>query len=262
MNKLINLVISALNDLNITLPIFITVSGIVISLISFLLARKAYIKNNEKNLQKERRTFINDCKPLINNEELTPHQEIMLINSYFLIKGEPLDIFKLKDLMCLSKSYFTLNHFISAGHLINIKDNKIIKKSENRFISLFKKLWTITLFSTVIVIYFSIIFGIPKLLNTFLTEENKNGVALLYIIVVLIGMSVMLWAFNRLLPLMDSIYPLKQLLKLNELARLNNYQLQKGKPVKPCKSTTYKKVQVVIPRKFPKRYTVRLTSRE
>ncbi|CAM0554248.1 hypothetical protein EHLJMEHL_04344 [Vreelandella titanicae] len=252
MNELITQLISTLNDLKITLTIFSTASGITISFIGFLLALKAYKKNKEKSHQNERRTFVNDCEPLINNKSLTAHEEMLLINSYHSIKGDKLDVDKLKKLTQLSKTYATLNHFILAGNLIEIKNNRVIKKPTSIFIRILRKIKAISLSAIVLGFYFLAVFGIPNFLNQFVTDETKNGVALLYIILVSVGISVMLWAFKHLIPIIDSIYPLKQLLLLNQLPCKNHDQEDKDN-IKP-QEVVSKPNRAVIPRKFPKRY--------
>tara|TARA_R110001606_G_C15239598_1_gene636059 strand:- start:30 stop:545 length:516 start_codon:yes stop_codon:yes gene_type:complete len=165
MNEFITQLIFTLNSLKITLPIFSKASLLTISLVGVLLSIKAYIKNKNKNHQDERRRFINDCKPLINNETITDHEEMLLINSYYSIKGHRLDIAKLKKIVNLSKTYATLNHFILAGHLIEIENNKIVKKPANAFMRIYRKIKAISLSSTVLGFYLLAVFGIPNYLK-------------------------------------------------------------------------------------------------
>ena len=184
MNELVSQLIFKLSSLNITLPIFSKASLLAISLIGVTLSIKVYLINKNKSHKDERRTFINDCKPLIDNGTITAHEEILLMNSYYSLKGHRLDIVKLKKITNLSKTYATLNHFILAGHLIEIENNKIIKKPANAFMRIYRKIKAISLSSTVLGFYLLTGYVIPNFLKQFITDETKIGITLLYIILI------------------------------------------------------------------------------
>ncbi|WP_085919854.1 hypothetical protein [Halomonas sp. CSM-2] len=160
-----------------------SLAALALTLSSYRTARESLTSSYKKNHIVDRKLFIVNCKPLVDNLELTNHDILLLEQSYQQLTKRELDIILLQRIIKHKKLKLTKNigHFINAGHLVMVRKGKLVEKSDHIMIKYIRKIYYSGLFATLtILIYFNLRW-LPNTLKASPASENETAMTFISI---------------------------------------------------------------------------------